>query len=220
MNLVSVFFKKQAMRDSVLLNWAKIFHLFKLELTYLRLPVFFLPAQNQVQMRWDAWIMKRIIRNTAILISPFLLMIVINEIVRPTIKEEPYSRYGTVAMNSDDKIANKCTWHCQNNTGYCKENHVKYLMPHFKYTDTLYFGMIHMLQSTKRYEAANIVFLVVLIPLLTWILLIKSLHMQDEIKAQKKKLWIFRQNSACLFTCIALISLSTWQTFLSYHITK
>jgi len=114
-------------------------------------------------------------------------MILINEIIRPAIKEEPYSKSGITAMNSDDRISDKCTWICHNETAYCKENHVKCLKPHFKFTDPVYFGVIGMLQSTKKYEAANIIFMVVLIPLLIWFLLIKSLNIQDEIKTLKKQ---------------------------------
>lgn len=130
--------------------------------------------------------MKRIIRNTAILISPFLLMILVNEI-RPSIKEEPYSKSGITAMNSDDRISDKCTWICHNETAYCKEHHVKLLKPYYKYTDPLYFGIIDMLQSTKKYEAANLIFQAVLIPILIWFFIIKSLNIQDEIKALKKQ---------------------------------
>jgi len=90
-------------------------------------------------------------------------------------------------MNSDDKISDKCTWICQHETGVCKENHVKFLTPYYKYTDLLYFGVIDMLQSTKKYEAANLIFLVILIPMLIWLFLIKSLNMQDKIKALKKQ---------------------------------
>lgn len=131
--------------------------------------------------------MRRTIRNTAILISPFILMILVNEIIRPTIIEEPYSKSGITTMYSDDKISDKCTWVCQNETSFCKEKHVKYLKPYFKYTDPLYYGIINMLQSTKKYEAANIVFLVVLIPTLIWVFIIKSLNIQDEINALKKQ---------------------------------
>ena len=53
--------------------------------------------------------------------------------------------------------------------------------------DFLYFGIINMFQATKKYEAANIIFLVVLIPMLIWFFIIKSLNMQDEIKAHKKQ---------------------------------
>ena len=101
--------------------------------------------------------------------------------------EEPYSKSGITAMNSDATIPDKCTWICNHETGFCKELHVKYLTPYFKYTDPLYFGLINMLQSTKKYEAANIIFLVVLVPMLIWVFIIKSLNIQDEIKALKKQ---------------------------------
>lgn len=128
---------------------------------------------------------KRFIRNTAILLTPFLLMIIVNEIIRPTIKEEPYLKSGITAINSDERISDNCTWICHHETGYCKENHVKHLIPYYRYTDPLYFGIINMLQSTKKYEAANIFFLVILVPLLIWIFLIKSLNTQGKIRALK-----------------------------------
>lgn len=129
--------------------------------------------------------MKRLMRNIAILIFPFLIMIVINEIVRPSISEKPYSKDEITAMNSVDEISNKCTWVCQNDTRFCKENHVKYLKPYYKYTDPLYFGMIGMLKKPRDYALANIIFLVALVPLLIWFFIIKSLNTQDEINKLK-----------------------------------
>ncbi len=75
--------------------------------------------------------MKRYIRNTAVLITPFLLMIAVKEIVRPSITEKPYSFSQLTAINSVDATADKCTWLCHNNTGFCKENHVELLKPYF-----------------------------------------------------------------------------------------
>lgn len=131
--------------------------------------------------------MKRFTRNIAILIAPFLLMILINEIVRPTIEEESYSKHGITAINSVDNKSAKCTWICHNNTTYCKENHVMFLKPYFQITDTLYFGMIGKLLSTGNYGLANIIFLVVLVPLFIWFFIIKSMNIQDEIKKLKHK---------------------------------
>ncbi|MDT8415922.1 MAG: hypothetical protein RQ735_11170, partial [Flavobacteriaceae bacterium] len=71
--------------------------------------------------------MKKYIRNLSILILPFLLMIMVNEVIRPTIKEKPFSSHGITAMNSAVKVTEKCSWICHNNTTYCKKNHVKYL---------------------------------------------------------------------------------------------
>ena len=129
--------------------------------------------------------MKKFIRNVAILISPFLLMILVNEIVRPTIKEKSYSKYGITSINSIDKNKNKCTWICHNSTRFCKVSHVKYLNPYFKYTDTMYFGIINMLQKTGNYGLANIIILVVLVPLLIWFFIMKSVNIQDGINRLK-----------------------------------
>ena len=130
--------------------------------------------------------MKRFTRNMTILIFPFLLMIIVNEIVRPTINEKPYSKYGITAMNSDAKVLDNCTWICHNNTRFCKENHVKYLKPYYKITDKIYFGMISLLQKTGNYGLANIIFLVILAPLLIWFFIVKSLNIQDEINLYKR----------------------------------
>ena len=130
--------------------------------------------------------MKKYIRNITILISPFLLMIVVNEMVRPIIREKPYSYHGVTTINSVDKVGAKCTWICHNNTSYCKENHVKYLKKYLKYTDPIYFGIINSLKSTGNYQWANIIFLFILIPLIIWFFIIKSLNIQDEINKLRK----------------------------------
>lgn len=132
--------------------------------------------------------MRKYTRNLAILISPFLLMIIVNEVVRPTIKEKPYSKFGITTINSADTNTEKCTWVCHNNTTYCKENHVKYLKKYYAYTDNIYFGVISLLAKTGNYGLSNIIFLVILLPLLIWFFIIKSLNIQDEINRLKKKL--------------------------------
>ena len=129
--------------------------------------------------------MKRLIRNIVILIFPFLLMIFINEIVRPTIQEEPYSKYGKATMNSVNKNPLECSWICQNETWYCKEYHVKYLKPYYEYTDPVYFGMIGMLKDAGDYALTNIIFLVFLVPGLIWFFVIKSWNIQDKINRIK-----------------------------------
>lgn len=131
--------------------------------------------------------MKKHIRNLAILVSPFLLMIIVNEVVRPTIKEKPYSKHGITAINSAGRNTEKCTWICHNNTTYCKEKHVKYLKNYYAYTDTIYFGIISLLANTGNYGLANIIFLVILLPLLIWFFIISSLNIQDKINILKKK---------------------------------
>ncbi|MFN4763707.1 hypothetical protein ACKGJN_11325 [Gillisia sp. Q332] len=131
--------------------------------------------------------MKIFLRNISILIFPFLAMILINEIVRPTIKETKHSTSGITAMNSAARITDKCTWICHNDTNYCMMNHVKYLEPYSNYTNILYFGIIGMLKMTGNYWLANIVFLVILIPSLIWYFIIKSMSMQHQINKLKNK---------------------------------
>jgi hypothetical protein len=126
--------------------------------------------------------MKRILRSLFILISPFAIMVLINEAVRPTIKEKPYAAHGVTAINSAVYSPTKCTWVCHNDTKYCKKHHVKYLKPFYAITDVFYFGIIGILASTGNYGAANILFLVLLLPYMILYFFIKSLNLQDEIR--------------------------------------
>ena len=114
-------------------------------------------------------------------------MVLVNEMMRPTIKENPYSKGKTIAMNSAIQSKDKCSWVCHNNTSYCKTNHVKYLKPYFENVDLLYFGMIGGLKGTGNYVWANIIFLVLLLPLLMYYLLIRILDMRNEIITIKKR---------------------------------
>lgn len=131
--------------------------------------------------------MKKYIKYVSFLIAPFLFMIIVNELVRPTIKEKPYTSNNIDAINSAEKISDKCTWVCHNSkTTYCKKNHVKYLNKYYRVSDRMYNGILNLLYSTGNYWLANIIFLVILIPLVIWILLIKSINIQNEINKLKK----------------------------------
>ncbi len=130
--------------------------------------------------------MKKYIRNIILLTFPFLLMVGVNEIVKPTITEKPYSSSGITTINSADKIPDRCTWICHNQTSYCKKNHVKFAKDFFTVTDKIYFGAIGLLRSTGNYGMANIVFLVVLIPLTMWFLLVQSITIQGKINEIKR----------------------------------
>lgn len=128
----------------------------------------------------------RYIRNLIILTAPFLLMVLVNETVRPTIREKPYSQVGITAINSVIQTPDKCTWNCHNNTTYCKQHHVKLMKPYFSIVDPIYFGIITLLQLTGGYALANIIFLVILWPLLMFFLLTGILDMQQKIKEIKR----------------------------------
>lgn len=115
-------------------------------------------------------------------------MVGVNEYVKANIADKAYLKYGIPTINSASPDKGKCTWVCHNSTIYCKENHVtQYLNGHFKQTDIIYFGIINLLHSTGNYGLANIIFLVVLAPLMVWCLLIKSMNIQDEINLIKKR---------------------------------
>ena len=131
--------------------------------------------------------MNRLLRNALIILSPFFLMVLINEAVRPNIKEKPHTLRGVTAINSADKLPKKCTWICYKETTYCKTHHVKYLKPYYTFTDPFYLGLIGLLKSTGNYSAANIIFLVFLFPLTILYFFIKSLDLQEKIQKLKKQ---------------------------------
>ena len=133
-------------------------------------------------------ITKRLLRNITVLLLPYLIMVGINEYVRPQIKETPYTAFKVSAINSVIRTPAKCSWICHNDTNYCKTQHVKFLKSSAGFTDLLYFGAIGLLQATGNYGGANIIFLVTLFPLLMWFCLIKCIDYSIEIRTLKKSL--------------------------------
>jgi hypothetical protein len=130
--------------------------------------------------------MKNLLRNSIILLLPFVLMIVINESFRSSIKERPFHYFGFKTMNSNDIINNKCTWNCHSRTSYCKANHLKFLKQYTSFTDKIYDNEIKLLKKTGAYELANIAILVIAIPFLIFYFLIKGLNICSEIKKIKQ----------------------------------
>lgn len=112
-------------------------------------------------------------------------MVIVNESIRFTIVERPFSKYGITAMNSNLQSQEKCSWNCHNHTAYCKQFHVKFMKPYFTIIDPIYFGIIKILGATGNYGLANIIFLVILWPFFMLILLIKSINLQQKIKELK-----------------------------------
>jgi hypothetical protein len=129
--------------------------------------------------------MMRIIRDAIIIISPFIIMIMVNEIVRSSNEVTTYSLNGITTINSASHDPLRCTWYCYNNTIWCKSNHVKYLNSYFRFTDPFYFGLIHFLMSTHNYAAANIILFIVLWPGLLIMLIFISLDLNKRIKQYK-----------------------------------
>lgn len=120
------------------------------------------------------------------LLLAFTAMVAVNEYARRTIRESSVSPKGH-RMNSSVATPYACTWNCYNDTGYCKRHHVKWAGDYFGFIDPLYFGMIRALLATGDYGMANILFLVVLWPLLMSYLLIKPLLIQIQISRLKKR---------------------------------
>ena len=110
----------------------------------------------------------------------------INEFVRLNTNEKGYNKQGVIAINTAKKQTNKCSWICHKNTNYCKTNHVKLVKPYFNQIDPIYFGIINSLKLTGDYISSNIIFLVILLPLIIYILLIKSIDLQFKIRKLKK----------------------------------
>ena len=129
--------------------------------------------------------MKPKARTAIFVLLPFVLMIILNESVRLLNKQQSNHKYGFTTINSADKISNKCSWNCHNNTAYCKAHHVKFLKQSYSLTDTLYYSEIQLLKSTGNYGLANIAILVIVIPFLILYFFTKGLNMRNEIKKLK-----------------------------------
>ena len=138
--------------------------------------------------------MKKLSLYLSILFLPFLFMIMINEWVRLNTNEAGYTRQwkgvldiqGITAINSGKKSLDKCTWICHDQTDYCKENHVKVSTPYFEKIDPIYNGIINSLRATGDYGLANIIFLVIIFPMIMYFSLVKSISLELKIRKFKK----------------------------------
>lgn len=142
--------------------------------------------------------MKQIIRYLLILLIPFIIMILVNESYRNFIKEKPWSYLGITTMNSIAYDLNKCSWACHNSTtNHCLKNHIKIIKPGFplyKQINNFYWGIINFnskktngkkVSDPKFYAGMNLIFLVVLWPVLMCLLLVNYLRIQKKIKKIK-----------------------------------
>ena len=128
---------------------------------------------------------KKVFLYSLLLISPFVIMIGVNELNRP---EKPYKIIvfgkGLFAYNSADSLKNKCSWHCHSKG--CFHNHVickdSTVVSSF-YDNILKLNGIDTIQGEKKsdkgdiYKIMNIIFLVVLWPLLMFILLVANIEL-------------------------------------------
>lgn len=112
-------------------------------------------------------------------------MVIVNECTRIQNKSHFKSK-GFTILNTTAPIKNKCSWNCHNNTSYCIKHHIKLTKPYLNFTNPIYFGAIGALMSTGNYGLANILFLVILMPLWMFYFLVKSIDLIIEINKNKK----------------------------------
>lgn len=130
--------------------------------------------------------MKPLIRNLLIFLFPLVTIMVVNEYSRFHLESKNNLSRGQATLNPASLDPEKCTWACHNETAYCKSHHVKFDSSFFRFTDPLYFGMITLLKGFGNYGLANILILVLFMPLMIYTLLIKSLNIQDRIHQLRK----------------------------------
>ena len=130
---------------------------------------------------------KKRVFKILVLLLPFLFMVMINELTPINENEQSYQVGPVKAINSNYAIKDKCTWHCHNNTIYCKKYHTKHLNSYFNYIDPIYFGAINLLKSTGNYGAANLIVFVFFLPLSIWFLIFKNYELSNKIKNEVNK---------------------------------
>ncbi|MEO0683596.1 MAG: hypothetical protein AAFY76_00765 [Cyanobacteria bacterium J06649_11] len=123
----------------------------------------------------------------SILLIPIIGLVSINEITRSSLNTNGHKRGGEIyAINSGGKSYGKCSWACHDHTDFCKKNHISLSESQVKKIDPIYFGIINGLRSTGNYGLANILILVIFIPLLIYYLFVSSILMQVKITELKK----------------------------------
>ena len=118
-----------------------------------------------------------------LLLSPFILVVIVNESFKPaekyTIKLNLSGNPNIVAYNSDKKENDKCTWFCHNfGCSHSKKNWIKTGIISNIYNSIISFNRIPEKNGIfgLNYQLMNLIFLVVLWPLLMYILLILNLN--------------------------------------------
>jgi len=129
--------------------------------------------------------MKRFRNLLVLFLSLFVTMVLLNEYIRYNSTEKHLTKRGIPVINNDKKSLDKCSWACHDDTSHCKENHVQFLRNYFRYSDPVYFGIIDAFKSTGGYALANVIFLVIVIPLFLLFLLFRIIKMQRKISSFK-----------------------------------
>lgn len=131
--------------------------------------------------------MRKVVLYILLFLLPILIIVLVNETSRYTRTESVAKVKDVVAINSDSKLIDKCTWACYYSTkSHCKTNHTNFTKPYFKYIDPLYFGIIDFMHKGNNYKLMNVLFLVFLIPVLMYALLVANIELYLRIKRIKK----------------------------------
>ena len=110
----------------------------------------------------------------------------INEFVRANSHEKGFTKYGITAINSGEGFKDKCSFICHEATmNYCQVHHVKLAKSYVEKIDPIYYGIIDLLDSTDSYRLANLIILVIILPLIMYILLVKSISLEFKIRKLK-----------------------------------
>lgn len=130
--------------------------------------------------------MKKILVYSFLFLSPFLLVIIVNETNRPT-QLYKISFWGQTAYASNPSIKDlkKCNWDCHNNgCSHRKSNCINkgVFIPYF-YQKILNFNGLNSKENDYKgqegmlYKSMNIIFLVILWPLFMFTLLIANIEL-------------------------------------------
>ncbi len=119
--------------------------------------------------------MRKWILYFALLTSPFLLMVVVNQAT----KTKAYTIHVFVekvsALNTEDSLPSKCTWHCHTKGCSHRNQNVISLGP----IDTLRSMIIDSLgvSNGDTYQTNNVLFLVILWPVLMFGLVVANVEL-------------------------------------------
>lgn len=128
---------------------------------------------------------KKIVLYLLLFVSPFALMILVNEYNRP---EKPYiiSFFDKrlEAYNSDEKLPNACTWSCHDSCVHRNKNQINTgALIQGLYNLILEFNEIETIRKEPKlnngeiYTTMNIISLVILWPLLMFIILVANIEL-------------------------------------------
>ena len=119
--------------------------------------------------------MRKWILYFALLTSPFLLMVVVNQATKTKAYTVHVFRKEVWALNTEDSLPSQCTWHCHTKGCSHRNNNLISLGP----IDTLRSMIIESLgvSNGDTYQTHNVLFLVILWPLLMFGLVVANVEM-------------------------------------------